>query len=264
MPWFFEFEGEAQAHQSDVLLSARRTTFTVRLPKRPLRLDVDPEYDLFRHVDRREIPPALSQAFGAERVLVVLPQAAAPALLQAYETLAQSWQRPAQQMQIVLDNEVRELPRDRSVWLFGWENRFLPQLQAGLKGDPVQLNHDMTEVAGTALARGEHAVALVTRPANAAEHALAWLAADNLQALPGLARKLSHYGKYSYLAFKGDAPDNILKGQWPVTDSPLAASVRQADGSIIPALSTPRLPPAPLIAAPAAVTEQTGRRPEHR
>ena len=34
-------------------------------------------------------------------------------------------------------------------------------------------------------------------------------------------RKLPHYGKYSYLVFEGDEPTNIIKGQWPVLNSPL-------------------------------------------
>ncbi len=38
-----------------------------QLPGRPLRVDVDPEFDLFRRLDRTETPPALSQAFGAEQ-----------------------------------------------------------------------------------------------------------------------------------------------------------------------------------------------------
>ena len=43
--------------------------------------------------------------------------------------------------------------------------------------------------------------------------------ADNPAALAGLARKLPHYGKYSYVAFKGDEPTNDAKGQWPVLGS---------------------------------------------
>ena len=43
-----------------------------------------------------------------------------------------------------------------------------------------------------------------------------WLGCDNPAAFPGLARKLPHYGSYSYLAFSGDAPTNTLKGQWRV------------------------------------------------
>jgi len=38
------------------------------------------------------------------------------------------------------------------------------------------------------------------------ELAIGWIGADRPTALPGLARKLPHYGKYSYLAFSGTEP----------------------------------------------------------
>ena len=81
------------------------------------------------------------------------------------------------------------------------------------------------------------------------EQALSWVAADNLSALPGLGRKLPHYGRYSYLAFTGEAPDNVLKGQWPVTASPMSLRLTTEDDAALPPLSN-RLPPRePLVAA---------------
>jgi hypothetical protein len=52
---------------------------------------------------------------------------------------------------------------------------------------------------------------------------IAFVAADRAAQVPGLARKLPHYHKYSYLAFEGDEPVNVDKGRWPVTDSPMTA-----------------------------------------
>ncbi|MDH5257481.1 MAG: M20/M25/M40 family metallo-hydrolase, partial [Gammaproteobacteria bacterium] len=43
----------------------------------------------------------------------------------------------------------------------------------------------------------------------------------------GLGRKLPHYGKYSYLGFEGEAPDNFAKGQWPIINSPLSAQLTE-------------------------------------
>ncbi|MEJ2652515.1 MAG: hypothetical protein P8173_12150 [Gammaproteobacteria bacterium] len=63
---------------------------------------------------------------------------------------------------------------------------------------------------------------------------LMWLGCDNPAAFPGLARKLPHYGSYSYLAFQGDAPTNTLKGQWKVLDSPMYVTVKQEDNSTAP------------------------------
>jgi hypothetical protein len=65
---------------------------------------------------------------------------------------------------------------------------------------------------------------------------LLWLTASSPEAVAGLARKLPHYGKYSYLVFKGSAPDNIVKGQWTVKDSPMRAVLDKTmfDPSIAP------------------------------
>ena len=62
-------------------------------------------------------------------------------------------------------------------------------------------------------------------PANP-EKAVGWIFADGTAALPGLGRKLPHYGKYSYLGFEGAEPTNVLKGQWTATDSPLRVDLR--------------------------------------
>ena len=42
-----------------------------------------------------------------------------------------------------------------------------------------------------------------------------------------MSRKLPHYGKYSYLAFEGEEPTNILKGQAQVDSSPLVVDLRE-------------------------------------
>jgi hypothetical protein len=51
-----------------------------------------------------------------------------------------------------------------------------------------------------------------------------------VEALSGLGRKLPHYHKYSYLAFEGDEPVNVLKGRWPVIDSPMTVFLPGGEG----------------------------------
>ena len=63
-------------------------------------------------------------------------------------------------------------------------------------------------------------VVTVFKPSDA-EKSFVFIQPGNIDAVPGLVRKLPHYGKYSYLAFKGNEPVNIAKGMWPVKDSPL-------------------------------------------
>ena len=95
--------------------------------------------------------------------------------------------------------------------------------------------------------RSTEAVVIATRPVGNPNQALVWLACDNLQAFAGLARKLRHYGKYSYLVFDGDAPRNVLKGQWPILASPLSIMLTKPGETI--AVSPQTLPPRAALTA---------------
>ena len=215
-----------QALVQTIAMDGREQGFELDLPARPLRLAVDPDFDLFRRLYREEVPPAISQALGAERVLIVLPAAAPGPLRDTYRRLAEAWQRgrPAQ-MEVLRDDELKRMPDDRAVWLLGWENRFRPVLDEALSGYDIAAVPDGVRVAGKTLTRADNSVVVLARHPGNPDQALGWLATDDVAAMPGLARKLPHYGKYSYLGFAGDGPDNVLKGQWPAQQSPLSVAL---------------------------------------
>jgi hypothetical protein len=51
------------------------------------------------------------------------------------------------------------------------------------------------------------------------------LTASSEAAADALARKLPHYGKYSWLVFAGDDATNEATGEWPIGDTPLARNI---------------------------------------
>ena len=223
VPLAVTLDGQDEAYEVVLELTTKSEEFTLVLPATPLRLDVDPAFDLFRAVDRSEIPPALSQAFGAKSSLLVLPSGAGAPLLTAYRQLAQAWGRnQAGTIEVVLDNELDALPADRAVWVLGWQNRFASQVAGKFQRYGVTATPTAIDIGGSAFNAKDHAVVLSGRPGPGSDHAVVWLAADNPAAIAGLARKLPHYRKYSYLAFRGDAPTNLLKRQWPVPESILS------------------------------------------
>ena len=246
LPLAVHMEGVDKAYQTSISIEDKQQAISLSLPARPLQLDVDPEFDVFRRLHRNEIPPAVSQAMGAEQVLVILPGKATSDLAEAYRALATRWQQEKPgHVDIVVDSEVQTLPHDRAVWLFGWENRFRPELNAALQAYDFTRSGDNVRIAGTTLSAQSHSLAVLGRHPENPDQALGWLAADTAAALPGLGRKLPHYGRYSYLGFSGTSPDNMLKGQWPVVNSPLAVRVPQADAasvSFTPATLAPRKP----------------------
>ena len=52
-----------------------------------------------------------------------------------------------------------------------------------------------------------------------------YVSASSEAAANALARKLPHYGKYSWLVFAGDEATNEATGEWPVGDTPLARNL---------------------------------------
>ncbi len=238
------------AVETTVPSAAVETPFMIRVPERPLALQVDPAFDLFRRLDPREIPPSIGQIFGEPRVLAVLPADASAEESAAWRTLVESWKTDAHSPEFTTDRELtelEELPADRAVWLLGRGNRLAPRFLAGAAGvaiDAAGLGVDGEHIPFA----GHSAVVVVRHPANA-ERALGWIAADPLAALPGLGRKLPHYGKYSYLGFAGAEPVNTVKGQWAASDSPLRVDLRPAAerAAALPALAlAPRRPLAEL------------------
>ncbi len=234
IPVAVTLEGQPRAHQILVNMKAKRLELKIRVPARPLRIDVDPEFDLFRKLDRNEIPPALTQAFGAKEVLILLPESSAgEARLRSYRALARSWsQSGPEEVEVKLDSEIDRLPADRAIVIFGWNNRFLEEMIFALDGYDVKINRKTVRIGTAEIPRQNHCVVLTARHPKNKELALTWVAVDPEQAVTGLGRKLPHYHKYSYLAFKESEPVNILKGRWPVLNSPMTQFVRHHDGTI--------------------------------
>ncbi len=248
VPVAVRLAGEDTAFQSRVEVTSKRQRIELALPARPVRLDVDPEFDVFRRLDRNEIPPALTQAFGAGRALIVLPSKASAPVRDAYQTLARSWAaQRGSQLEVKTDDEINELPTGRALWIFGWDNRFRPVVQKALSDYTYRDENDVIEIGDEKLRRDKHSLVVVTRHPDDPAEALTWVATDHAAAIPGLRRKLPHYGKYSYLGFTGDEPANVVKGQWPVIGSPMSLAVK-SPGAERAASGTAKLAPRKALA----------------
>ena len=106
-----------------------RNRLVLDLPREPLRVDIDPEYDLLRYLDPTEQPPALNQLFGSEDTWLVLPAAAPAPMRDAWMALARQWQARYPGLQLADDGTA--LPSAANRLLLGWDNRQLAGARAG-------------------------------------------------------------------------------------------------------------------------------------
>jgi aminopeptidase N len=183
------------------------------------RVEIDPQFQLYRRLSPFEIPPSLSKAFGAKKVLIVMSADSAP----VYAGLAKAWSRDG--VETVMDSQLDVLPADRAVWVFGAGNKFAPAVAevlktygASLDATGLRTTNAMHEAAGRSLVAG------VRHPQNP-DLAVIYVSASSEAAANALARKLPHYGKYSWLVFAGDEATNEATGEWPIGDTPLARNL---------------------------------------
>ncbi|MBI5569137.1 MAG: M1 family peptidase [Desulfomonile tiedjei] len=251
VPVALTLEGQEQAHQTSVLMEDKRHEAEFRLSHRPLRIDVDPEFDVFRRLDRGEIPPALTQIFGAKKLTFLIPRPADKTMRNAYQAFAQSWAASGPEaVQAVDDSDMKGLLTDSPLIIFGWENRFLSELSPELAKYGVRVTEQGLTIGESTFPRADHSVVLIVRRPGERNLVAAWVASDRVDALAGLARKVPHYDKYSYLVFRGDEPANVLKGHWPVFNSPLSLFFPGEDGSISKVPMGKLIPRKPLAERP--------------
>jgi hypothetical protein len=215
-----------EALRQMVDMSSRKQSYSLQTNDKPLRIEVDPAFNLMRRLDYREIPPSLSKMFGAEKTLMILPSAASAEDLAKYEQLSSIWKSDkADEFEIKLDSEVTELPADRSIWVLGWNNEWHSSVESGLKPYDADIDKSAVRFGLSSHDPAENSFVIALRHPDNPDLALTWLTAHDAEAVAGLARKLPHYGKYSYLGFSGTEPTNSAKGQWPSVGSPLAADL---------------------------------------
>lgn len=251
-------ENQAQAAQSRITINQDINHIELNFEARPVRVDIDPEFDVFRRLDSREIPAALSQGFGAEKPLLVLPAQAKAGVLQAYEKLAENWRNTqTDALEIVSDDQLDTLPKDRTVWIMGWQNKFSEHVFDALSEQAIEYENNSLVLNKQKYSRPQHSLVLTARQPSNPDKTMLWVASDLPNAIAELARKLPHYRKYSYLGFDGNALTNVLKGQWPVTTSPLTRMVEQKDHALIETRSPGQLAPRQALAElPPVFSEQ--------
>ncbi|HSQ06762.1 MAG TPA: M1 family aminopeptidase [Chromatiaceae bacterium] len=214
---------DGTVREDRIPLTDREAAFDLTLTARPVRVSIDPGFDLFRILAEGESPVTLSQVFGADRGLILTPVAGP--LARAYRTLATDWAAGHPGWEVRDDRDLDRLPQDRPVWLLGWENRHLAPFAGAGVPFRLDIGARTLELPGQTVP-AEAPSPVLTRTLGG--QPVAWMAAADPAALPGLGRKLPHYGKYSYLVFSGQAPQIQVKGQWPAGDSELTLSLAPA------------------------------------
>lgn len=233
VPVAVTLKGQEAAYQTVLSINENRAEIKLGLPSKPLRIDIDPEFDLFRRLSRDEMPPAITQALGSKKMLILLPASADKARLKAYQEFAKALGAAGpDETEVKSDNEIKQLPSDRAVTVIGRENRFFGEFIPALSVYEATMSDEWVRIGKNEFPFSNHSLVLTARNPENKDMAMMFIHSDSPQALSGLSRKLPHYHKYSYLGFEGNEPVNTAKGRWPVLNSPMTVFIPGEDGKV--------------------------------
>lgn len=257
VPVALYYEDEEAPRVHEVVLSQKTEGVLAEDHDRLEAVLADPHFDVFRTLDREEVPPTLGGLFGAGRIAFVLPAADRG-----------SWTRMARAFGEGRDHELlpaealEALPADRSVWILGRDNPFAPAAAAAIGRHGAVPSDDGIALAGSELPWAGRAIVAAGRHPDDPELTVGWIHADDMAAVPGLIEKLPHYGRYSYLGFAGTEPANDVRGVWADSGSPLrwtrpGRAVREPPPERPPLASMPpKYPPDRLLRHVRALTAE--------
>jgi len=206
-------------------LSPGKNSIKHRLEGKPIKIELDADFDLFRLLNRGEYPASLSEVLGDEKQVIVVPTGAKEEIAAAYLELVKILNRTGE-AQVLNDTDIKaEDLQDNSYLVLGnpGENKIYDLLApAGLKlSDWIMLNSQDGgfSLMGQSFSGEVSFMTTMRNPANV-QHSITAFSGTTAEEILRSGKKLVHYGKYSYLAF--DKGANKLKGNWEVRESPLS------------------------------------------
>ncbi len=199
-----------------VSLRGGKSSFSFSIDERPLRLTVDPQVQLFRRLDPREMPPTVNSIKGAKALTVVV----AADLDERWKTVARRFCTAlgVDAAKIVQETELASptAESDPVVWIGKpVDVARLPAAESQFTLDERQFT-----VSGKSYSRRTSSFFGVFKTHDKPDRLVALFLPQSYESASVLSAKIPHYGKYSYLVFSG--PSNQVKQTWPVTSSPVA------------------------------------------
>ncbi len=193
----------------------QRTPFSLTTADRPGAVVLDPGADVFRRLFPEEIPASINSIKGADSLSVIVSNAAGRAGARTAQMLVRSM--GLTQAKIVPEKDFQAAGTgDGSRLYVGF-----PADAAAVPGarGPVVLFPGRFSVDAREFAEPTDTFFGVFKSPQSPEAVVGILYPVHPRFGPLVARKVTHYGKYSYLAF--DRGKNEAKGVWPVAASPL-------------------------------------------
>ena len=196
-------------------LTGKITSFEIKSAAQPVKLSFDPNFNIFRRLDPSEIPASINSLKGSPSVQVVVADDREPGAREVVDILKVSL--GLKKLEIVPESKTKnQTVFENDILLIGLPFRkdFLSQVP-----EQVVLDKNAFKLNNVVYNRDTDVFFGVFPHPFSQDRVVALFFPISTQFADRVARKITHYGKYSYLAFSQG--QNRDKGVWPSLNSPL-------------------------------------------
>ncbi|MHC4779181.1 MAG: ChaN family lipoprotein, partial [Planctomycetota bacterium] len=204
--------------------------FEIRTDRQPVRVEADPDFEVFRRLHGSEIHPCLELTLSDDSALVVYPTGGGEKEKAFYRGIAQRFRNSGRRLPSKADSELSENDLStRSLLVLGGVtiNSVAAKLAGKLPKSHLDLSADSITVSGTRYDhKGHSALVSLVHPASPGKHITfyASLAPDGMHR----ARLMSHYGWESYLVYDARKPRQVLsRGNFAPGSNPCVTNLSE-------------------------------------
>ena len=184
------------------------------------RVEIDPDFDLFRVLDPGEKPITMSTIFSARTVAVIaIDESFSTAAKQVAERRS-NWRER--------NPSITEIDSSEALVMLGWNPGLVKNWLISSDSDDYSIESDSVEIDQTPYPMDSTRVIAMTTEinVNGRNKPVLWIATRNSGGVTDLIRRLSHYGQFSWAVF--DLPEDRANktGQWKPKSGSLAWELR--------------------------------------
>jgi hypothetical protein len=204
--------------RTSVRLSETGKTFSVKSESKPVSLEIDPDFDMFRRLCTEEIPVTIGGAFANDTGTIIIGNREDPAVRVSFSAISHALGIEGDVVNEA-DAGATELTGSH-LWLLGRGDA----LAEILRETEVHLEGGKVTVAGSEFDIGGRTFICTIRNPRDENSVVTVIISADTESIPGIMRKLPHYGRNSYLVFEGGKA--LERGVWEAEGSPLRADFR--------------------------------------
>lgn len=184
---------------SEASMDTERAEIYLKLGSRPLSIEIDPEYQVFRLLSNEELPPSFASFFGDKNGIIAVPDKDNEAYEGLARLLAKDYGLAVKRDTDVTDEDLLT----RSVLIIGDGNTLIEKTRPAIVSGAVVINPDAFTIGGRPFTRKGITVALAIKNPAAPGLVLCYILGD-ANGITGAGKRLRYFTEWSYLVFEGD------------------------------------------------------------